>query len=443
MTIQDLIAAALAQGQGMPPPEFGNVPQQPPPPGFMPMGEPVPEMAPQLPGGTNDPRGVMDRFALGLAANPIGPPVIGPRSPHRNRDLIWGNLISSATNAFANDRMRQMGQTDALNKSLQAQAAARNAQNIALSNEARAAATEYGKGLASHRWRLEEIKASKGQDEAQMGPTPKELVALGYPSRMRPSDADTAMRMRFPDRFKSQFMAGGFDPSNVLGEIDAGRAPATSSGYSRGQWGAIVSANHGYKGADGKPVNLTNLGLQYAAINQRVKSLNQGQMLQYQAAIMKAAPTLDYTEGLIDQLQSLVPTGRIPELNRATLAAISRGAFGPQASDLATQIIGQISGPLEGEMSTVYSRGGVPTDEGRVSVRRQVNENLGYDRLKAAFKAMRRDLGYADLSVREVAANPPLFPGTPMPGAQGGGSGKVETWAKDPKTGKYVLSGSK
>ena len=205
----------------------------------------------------------------------------------------------------------------------------------------------------------------------------------------------------------NQFMAGGFDAKEVASGIGDGSLPAEPAGYSRGQWGAIATELHK------NGVDASKLTLNYRALRQQITSMNQNQLLSYRGAIMKATPTLDYTESLVNELETVVPTGMFKEFTRAQLAAITRGGYGEKAANLATQIIGQINGPLNGEMATVYSRGGVPTDEARRGVQRQINENMGTSNLRAAFTAMRRDLNFAQTAMDEAGA---WSPWNPTPG---------------------------
>lgn len=303
----------------------------------------------------------------------------------RGGDAFLGGLLSGASGTITKaDQQRQAANTQ--NRTAAAQM---NLMNAALSaKESKAPDNEPRMALSQD---LITASGLPGYRDGQLV-SMKEFNAL----------IDEARR-RHP---ASSQQAGvvDFDPRAVALGIKQGTLPPDPGGYSRGQWGVI--AGHLQK----LGVDVTKLTLNYRAIRQQVQTMNQGQSLQYRAAISKATPTLDYTEQLVRKLQAQVPSGQVKEFNRASLAAVVRGAFGPDAAATATQLVGQISGPLNGEMATVYSRGGVPTDEARRAVNRQLSADMGTGNMLAAISAMRRDLNFAQTAMDEVGAWSPWNP---------------------------------
>jgi hypothetical protein len=204
---------------------------------------------------------------------------------------------------------------------------------------------------------------------------------------------------------------GKFDPEALADAIYEGRQMANPSDFSKGAWNSVASVlEKRYKAPVGQFI------LAARTARQTATTMSQSQMTQYKSAIYKAIPTIDYTESLVDELDKIVPSGMLRAWNRVSLAAIANGQADklPQAfrrltpeqvsraANLATQVIGQINGPVAGEVGVVYSRGGVPTDHAREMVLKQINTDMGTSNLKAGFSAMRRDLGYANIALQEI-----------------------------------------
>ena len=254
-------------------------------------------------------------------------------------------------------------------------------------------------------------------------PITEEAVAKWLGAKM----GDLATRKDIADAHKDMKPGGSgggsgvfgeaFDPYSIAQGIHEGTLSANPSDYTRGAWNSIVSILHTKYNDD-----VNKFVLQNKAIRQSIQSMNQPQMASYRAAMNKVVPTIDYTEGLIDQLDRLVPTGMMKEWNTVQLAAVARGKGdwvskarltpeqSAEAANLATQILGQISGPVETEMGTVYTRGAALTDEGRKAVRAQISANMGTSNMKAAFRTMRRDVAMASTALDEVSGWSPFTP---------------------------------
>jgi len=253
--------------------------------------------------------------------------------------------------------------------------------------------------------------------DASMVPIPNEPDLLKYMGRTFGEKATQQEILSARSGMKpsggggSGSFGGSFDPEAIADSIYEGRQMANPSDYSKGAWNSIASVlEKKYKAPVGQFV------LAARTARQTATTMSQAQMTQYKSAINKSIPTIDYTESLVDELDKIVPSGMLRAWNRVSLGVIANGqadklpqafrklspAQVARAANLATQVIGQINGPVVGEVGVVYSRGGVPTDHAREMVLKQINADMGTSNLKAGFSSMRRDLGYANIALQEI-----------------------------------------
>jgi hypothetical protein len=221
-------------------------------------------------------------------------------------------------------------------------------------------------------------------------------------------------------RISASRPAGGafaqFDAGSVAQGIVEGTVAPDPTGFSRGQWGAIVGQ---VRKIDPK-FNTMKAGLDYHGVRQFVRTLNQGQQVQLRQRAQNAMVTADFINELVGEIQrNAPPRTPVTVANRMQLNAIKNGAWGPGAADAATKLEGQIAA-WRLEMAAVYSGGYAPQEAHLKEASHLIDPNWSLNRIQAGLLIGRRDTNIRLNAVNEVGAmgpSNPLVPGAPPSGA--------------------------
>jgi len=172
----------------------------------------------------------------------------------------------------------------------------------------------------------------------------------------------------------------GFDPHVVADKIVRGEAPPVSSGYSRGQWGKIITAMQ-----DVAPgFNVARANVVWEATKKHVSALNSRQQTQLHTSAEAVQNALPEMKRLSDELSTLVPRGQIVPINKLAVGATQNfGVNGQKAQDVAQQLLTMMN-TIEPELGNIYRAGGVPTDQAMDLVHKTFNMSLSASALSAA-----------------------------------------------------------
>lgn len=354
---------------------------------------PTPER-PTLPGPAPGPFGMNPQVADMLAQAIYGSlQGMGPINPHaRQADQFGQAFLRSALGAVAAPRVQAMGERKAEQQRI-------HEANLKATEDYRKQIGEAGKQLREHRFKMQE-EAAKGAD--QLFPTPAELVKLGYPERMKASDAENAMRTRFPEKYRAPKSEGGSgsrggmagmydatDPEAIADAIASGIAPPDVSQYGRVVAGAVATIL--YKK---HKFNLSTERMRYDTRKQFYRTLNLNQQLRLRQSFDKADHTLDYASQLNDEVEQMIPRSQFNALNRGANELARNGVFGPEATAKIQNLTVQALA-LQSELATIYQGGGTPTDENKKLAARIINPDMSPARLRAAIQAAKRDIEFA------------------------------------------------
>jgi hypothetical protein len=180
-------------------------------------------------------------------------------------------------------------------------------------------------------------------------------------------------------------------PSSINENFDAGAAadriyrgfePPVSTGYSRGQWGQVVTAMEKRH----PEFNTSRANLIWTGTQTFVKSQNSRQQYQLHTSATAAQSYLDDLEKLNDKLTGLMPRGAVVPINQLALGGTRNlGLYGPEAVATAQEMNTLLSN-LEPDLANVYRAGGVPTDQADALVARNFNAAMNPIALKASVR---------------------------------------------------------
>jgi hypothetical protein len=351
-------------------------------------GAPEPTPWPQgLPEQYVEPeRGWMQNLGM-LFANQ--PPVYRPRGgrAHRVEDFL-GQFAASAANAMGTGAARnELARLETNQRIREAQAQQNRERLAAIASAQKPTVKQELTPDEKIRLAGEEAKARKAGEFAA-------FKEAGIPYRQDPT----------------AFSAPGeVDPEAIVDAVEAGLMPPSQALVSNYRSSAAIKTAFAKRGTD-----LMKLTIDEMAVKRHYASLNGTIQLRLRQAAENARASTFVLEELNNSLVAKAPRTRSSWVNRPLVDLIEQGAWGSDASYIATQLRGQVVA-LQSELSNVYQGGGVPTDEAKQMATRVLNENMSPRNLAAAIRLARRDIGVRLNAIATVGVVSPSNPVTAEP----------------------------
>lgn len=351
-------------------------------------------------------RSFVQRAGMALANSPT--PQFQPSSGNSWLQNFLGGAAQTAVPAVAQAAVQPMQEEDARMATVRAAAAS----------------------LAGHRWdalkqrqtakaaMVQRLLAAKKPVPPKPELTPEQKGDAAGRELAARNKALTAQGQRIPG--DSNPAGNDFDPADVAAKIQRGDAPADSRGYSRGQWGQIVSKLP-------KGYNLSKATMEFYGAQRLATTLNGRQFTQLRNSASAVDEGMSSLEAMVGQLEKLVPTSSAKILNSLSMGATKDwGAYGPEAQALAQQITTQVADMVP-ELANVFSAGGVPSDKAMAQAHQALDAAMSPNRIRASIKTTRQNIGYRLNAIRLVEPMNPMEPNNGM------GGGNVVRWGKDAK----------
>lgn len=183
------------------------------------------------------------------------------------------------------------------------------------------------------------------------------------------------------------------DEATKIGDaIMKGDQPPELSGFGMAKIAPQVRAYLAERGFD-----LTTATQDWSAMKKYVSSLNSTQQVR-----LKQATTFSYDSlKIIEDLAKQWDGGNFPILNKVNLLAAKQGAYGKDASMIATKLDAQIA-DLTSELGTVYKGGNSSTDESLKLAAQNLKSEWSREVLQANIEQVRTNLGIRLNSIKHT-----------------------------------------